>query len=153
MRGPIVSKRRSQPLCQEGTLQTNLIRLSMPFSVPSPACSPCTNLRLLSAEWVFGGVVKVRAKTPKWGVSLGLWPLIGPWPSPAAESHRDGAVATNWKGPGTAEKLTTSWLLPRSDKRRVVQRWRETMGQFERRRWGQLNPHHKHLIVKACFVK
>ena len=79
MRGPIMSKWRSQPRCQEATLQTNLIWLSMSFSFPLPTRSLCANPQLLSAEWVFGGVLKVRAETLKWGVNSGLWPLIGPW--------------------------------------------------------------------------
>lgn len=89
MRGPIMSKWRSQPLCQEGTLQTNLIWLSPSFSFPLPTRSIPT---LFSAEWVFGGVVKVRGKTPKWGGSSGLWPRIGPGRPIAALSHRDGVT-------------------------------------------------------------
>lgn len=54
--------------------------------------------------------------------------LTSDWPpaAPTGLSHTDGAVPPT----ENAENVE----LPGSDKRRVVQRWRGTMGQFERRR-------------------
>lgn len=148
MRGPIMSRGRSQLLCQEGTSQTNLIWLSPSFSFPSPSRSLSSNPDSFSAEWVFLRSFEGQRKTLKRGASLGLWPLIATPrpPSPAAlssVSHIDGAISPNQKDDTLRRSRRQVGWQPGSDKRRVVQRWRGTMGQFERRRWGELSPHNK----------
>lgn len=131
MRSPIMSQRRTQPLCQEGNF-TNKPHVTERVFLFHLRCNPATLFC-----WV--GVLEElwRSGQKLWSEesSSGRWPLIGPAAARAAVSHRDG----------DGEEA--------ADKRRVVQRWRGTMGRFERRRWGELNPQHKHLIVKACFVK
>lgn len=117
MRGPIMSRGRSQLLCQEGTSQTNLIWLSPSFSFPLPSRSLSANPDSFSAEWVFSRSFEGQRKTLKRGASLGLWPLIATTPllpcCPVfCESHRRSHLAQP-KGRHVAEKQTTSRLAAR----------------------------------------
>lgn len=94
--------------------------------------------------------MKVRGKDSEVRSELGA--LTSDWPPAAlaALSHRDGAAAPTRKGPALLRGRRQVGCCPALTKGELCRGGEE---QWDGLRGGELNPHHKHLIVKACFVK